>query len=76
MEYALGILVSLIVQAIKKYGGTTTIGTLVALAVVSLIGAGTYVYFVNTPYWDVIVTVILTASTFYALLIKRFESES
>jgi Na+-transporting NADH:ubiquinone oxidoreductase subunit NqrB len=78
MEYALGILVSLVILAIKKFfgGSLNTLGSLLALAVVSLLFGGLYTYFSATAYWDVMVKVIMASQTFYALVVKQFTSSS
>ena len=73
MTYALGVLVSLVVQAIKEYFGTTTFGTYLALAAVSVVFGGIYVVLVNTSYWSTITEVITAAAAFHNLVIRRLE---
>jgi hypothetical protein len=75
MEYALGIVVALIVQAVKKYFSTSGLGTYAALAIVSLVGGGLYVFFSSLSFWPVIVQVIIVASAFHNLLIRPFQSQ-
>lgn len=74
MEYILGTVVSLIVQVLKKKGGLNTIGSMLALLVISLIGGGAYVYLKNTGSWQIIVAVLVNAAAFHELILRRFNS--
>lgn len=73
MEIAIGALVSLIVQFLKKKLGTDTMGTMFAVLMISFIGAAAYVLLVDTPIWQTLLQVIITAGAFYTFIIKRFE---
>jgi hypothetical protein len=76
MEYALGVVVSLIVQAVKKYLGTSGLGSYAVLAVISLVGATLYVFFSSLSFWPVIIQVIIVAAAFHNLLIRPFQSQA
>lgn len=71
MVYFLGVIVSLIVEAIKRWVGTSTPWTYVCLVLVSLIGGWVYVMFQNSSYWETIVQIVTTAAAFHTLLLKR-----
>jgi hypothetical protein len=67
--------VSLIVQGVKQYFGTSGPGTYAVLAIVSVVGAAFYVFFSSLSFWPVIVQVILVAAAFHNLLIRPFQSQ-
>ena len=75
MEIIIGAAVSLVVQAIKKYLGTNTFGSLLAVLVVSLVAAFGYSYLVSTGMWDKLLPIVMAAGGFYAFIIKRFETQ-
>lgn len=75
MDYFLGVAVSLTVEAIKNRYGTNTIGTMLSLLLVSLVGAAGYVYLSSQEYWVTITTVILAASTFHNLVLRQIQSK-
>lgn len=72
-EYLLGVVVSLIVEGVKKWLGTNILGTYTVLLVISLIGAAIYHFLADTIYWQSIVQILVTASAFHNLLLRRFE---
>ncbi len=76
MEIAIiGVAVSFLVQWLKdKFGPSNQWKSLATLAVVCIVAAGAYTYLRATPYWDTIVGILMTASTFYALVLARFQS--
>lgn len=66
-----GVFLSFLVQAIKAKFGTTGIKTkLVTLGLAVLVG-GLFVFIKMTPFFETIVTVLMTSSTVYALFIKE-----
>lgn len=73
MEIALGAIVSLIVQFLKKRLGTDTVGTMFAVLMISFMGAAGYVLLADTDIWPTLMQIIITAGAFYAFIIKRFE---
>ena len=73
MEYLLGVVVSLVVEASKKYLGTDTLGTHAALLAVSIFGAATYVWFRDASFWPLIMQTIMVAAAFHNLILRKFE---
>ena len=73
MEIILGAVVSLITQGIKKYFGTSELGSLAAVVIISLIGAGAYYFLANSIYWETLSQIFISAGAFYAFIIKRFQ---
>lgn len=71
----IGAIVSLIVQAIKKFAGTSEFWTLFAVVVVSLIGGGLWWVAENqTAYWGTFLQILTAAGAVYTFIIKRFET--
>ncbi len=75
MDYFLGIIISFIVEFIKKYFGTTRFGTLLALFIISFLGAGIYTFLSIQDYWTGVMKIIITASAFHNLIIRRMEEK-
>lgn len=76
MEAALafvGILVSLLAQLIKKYTGTTSTGTLLAVAVLAVVGAVGAEYITKAGYMEVLYKILATAGAFYAFIVLNVE---
>lgn len=73
MEIIIGAVVSLIVQFIKRYAGTSEYQTLGMVLLVSFVGAAGYVLLSGTPFWPVIMQVVVVAGAFYAYIIQRFQ---
>lgn len=72
MGYLLGVLVSLIVEGIKRWFGTDTFMTYLVLFGTSLIGAVAYVYFSsNTALWQAFMQTVVVAAAFHGLLLKK-----
>lgn len=75
MEYAIGIVVSLIVEALKRYAGTDSLMTHLMLAAIALVGSSLYVWLsADTMLWQSFVQVVLVASTFHNLILRKMES--
>lgn len=72
MEIVIGALASLVVQFLKTKLGTDTFGTMLAVLMISFVGAAGYVLLVDTAIWPTLLQVIITAGAFYAYIIKRF----
>ena len=73
MEYLLGVVVSLVVEGVKKYAGTSTLGTHLALLFVSLLGAFLWVYFQTfADLWPTLLTVLTVAAAFHNLVLRKF----
>lgn len=73
MEYILGVIVSLIAQAWKRFLGTDTLGTYIGVAAISMLAAGFYVIVKDTSVWPVLVQVLVTAGAFHNFVLRRFE---
>jgi hypothetical protein len=74
MEYVLGVLISLIIQGLKKLGDVGTFETYLVLVAVSVAGAGVYVFLSAQSFWPIIVQIITVAAAFHNLILRRFES--
>lgn len=74
MEYLLGVAVSLVVEAVKKFVKDDPFTTHVVLFAVSVLGAGLYVFFSTQDFWPVIVQVLVSAAAFHNLVLRRFQS--
>lgn len=74
MELITGAIVSLIVEVVKKWTGSTEWATLGILAVLSLAAAGVSVALQGTSYWPMVLQTITTAAGFYALIVQRFKA--
>lgn len=73
MSYAIGAVVSIIVQILKKRFNTQEFETLALVFGGCIIAATLYVFLQGTEYWDTVIQVITTAGAFYAFVIKRLE---
>lgn len=74
MEIIVGAVVSLLVQAIKKYVGTSEYWTLGAVLVISLAAAAVYTALVSAGLWESFVQIVIVAGAFYAYIISRFKN--
>ena len=69
-ELLIGAVISVLVQGLKKW--TKNAYTTIAVAIVLSIGAA-LVFTLAPVWWEGAVAVFVTASAFYAVIIKRFE---
>lgn len=69
----IGAFVSVIVQAIKVYFGTSKTKTILATVVISLVAGAVYYFFKDTKYWQVFLQILAFASMVYNFLIKPIE---
>ena len=69
-----GAVVSLIVQGIKNYAGTSTYGTLASVVVISGLAGWGYFLVKDTSFWPSFVQILTFAGAIYTYLIKRFET--
>lgn len=74
MEILVGVLVSIVVQIIKKYFKTGSWQSWGIALVLSVAGAAIYTMVVDTPIWPVILSTLTTAGAFYSIIISRLES--
>lgn len=75
MEYISGIVVSLIVEGVKKHTKADSFTTHLILFVAAIVGAGVFVWLSSTEFWPVILKVLTSAAAFHNLVIRKFESE-
>lgn len=73
MEIILGATVSILVQIIKKYVGTSKWITLACVLVLSLIAAAVYAFLTTTGMLNKIVPILAYAGAIYTFLIHQFE---
>jgi len=73
MEYILGIIVSLVVQWVKKTLGTDRMKTMFAVLVFSFVAAAVYVLVEGTSIWPMLLRVMTVAGAFYTFIIRNFE---
>ncbi|GEM_PF-3453528 len=74
MEYLLGVVVSIIVEVVKRYFQSNTLGTYVILLIVSVAGATGYYYLVHSAYWSTIGEILTIAAAFHNLVIRRLDA--
>lgn len=76
MELALvfgGVIVSLIIEAIKKYFDGNTFATMTAVVILSLMGGALYTTLTHFGMWESFVGVFISAGAFYAFIIKNIK---
>lgn len=76
MEYILGVVVSIVVEVVKKYVGTSKLGTLTTLLALSLVGGWLFVLVSSTAYWQVLLQVLGAAAAFHNLVIRQYQELS
>jgi hypothetical protein len=74
MELLTGAIVSIVVQIVKKYFGTSEYMTLGVLAVLTIVAAGAYTYLTAAGYWQTALQILITAGAFYTIVIARFNA--
>jgi hypothetical protein len=70
-----GVVVSLIVQVIKKCFGTNRLVTITTCVVLSLIGGAVYTLLNHLGLWEQAVGMFITAGAFYAFIVKSLEAK-
>lgn len=73
MDYILGIVVSLVVEWVKKKGNMSSLGTMVSLLVLSVGVATGYYFLVGSEYWMQIAQIIVSAAGFHNLIIRQLQ---
>lgn len=76
MVYFLGVIVSALVQWLKSVMKTSGYMTMLLLAVVALVASAGYTLLVHVGLWETVATVLLTAGSFYAFIIKTYEDST
>lgn len=77
MELALvfgGVVVSLIIEAIKSHFGGSTTATMTAVVIFSLVGGIAYTLLTHFGLWESFIGVLISAGAFYAFIIKNVKS--
>lgn len=70
IEILLGGVISLIVQAIKKYFGTSMLQTYVAVIVLSFFGGAAYYYLEGTALLEKLISIFTYAGAIYTYLVR------
>jgi len=76
MEIALvfgGVLISLVIQLLKKRLALTSTGVMVTVVVLSLLGGVAYRYLLSYGLWESFIAVITSAGAFYAFILKNIS---
>lgn len=68
-----GVLVSLIVELTKKKFNLNMAGTMVFVAVLSLVGGVAYKVLLAYGMWEAVIGVLAAAGAFYAFIIKNVK---
>lgn len=69
--YLIGVVVSIIVEVIKRYAGTNKLATLGIVLIVSLVGASGYYYVSKTSFFPELLGILTVAGAFYGLIIRN-----
>ena len=75
MEYILGVIVSLLVKYLKSKFGTDGFKTASILVVVSVLGAGVYVWLVSVGYWSVLAQILISAGAFHNFIVRPLSKK-
>lgn len=67
------IVVSLIVQWLKKVFGTSRLTTITIVVILSLVGGAMYYFLTDYGLWEQAVKIMVGAGAFYAFIIKSLE---
>lgn len=70
-----GVVVSLIVQLLKKWFGTSRLVTISICVVLSVVGGLAYTLLNHAGLWEQAVQMFAVAGAFYAFIIKSFEAK-
>lgn len=74
MEIFIAAIVSVIVQLVKKYLGTSNTWTMATLLAISLLAGWGVWALQNTGYWESVVQVGILSAGFWALVIRRIDA--
>jgi hypothetical protein len=70
----IGAAMSVFVQVVKKYFGTSALGTQAIAVVTSLVLASVYYFFKDTSVWAGFLTILATATLVYEYVIAKFSA--
>lgn len=73
MEYILGIVVSLVVEGVKKKVKADSFTTHAVLFLLAIVGAGLFVWASSQDFWPVILKVLTAAAAFHNLVIRKLD---
>ena len=73
MEYALGVLVSAVVELLKKQLGLSKAMIYLSLLILAIVAATTYYFLKATSVWGTVVTIIITAGSFHSFILKNIK---
>jgi len=73
MEYALAVLVSIVVDIAKRFWKTNSLGTYALLAVFALLASSFYVWGSQAIWWEQFVQIVIVASAFHNIILRRLE---
>lgn len=67
----IGVILSFIIEGINRYLEVNSLGAKIITVVASLVIGGLYFAFSQTQIWESVLGVLASASTVYALLLKK-----
>lgn len=73
MEYIIGVIVSLVVQGVKKIAGDNDWLKLAIVLVLSIFASALYYFLKETTFWQTLLQILTTAGATYTFIIRRFE---
>lgn len=73
MEYIIGVIVSLVVQAVKKYAGDSDWLKMAIVLILSIFASAIYYFVKDTAFWQTLLQILTTAGATYTFIIRRFE---
>lgn len=68
-----GIVVSLLVQALKHTFNTGKYGSMLISVIIAFIGAVIYMVLTHFGFWEIFIKILSAATLFYAFIIKAVE---
>ena len=69
-----GVIVSLLVQVLKKIFGTDRLVTITICVVLSVLGGLAYTLLNRVGMWEQAVQIFMVSGAFYAFIVKSFEA--
>lgn len=71
-----GVVISLIISGLQKVFGSGEYSTLAITVILAVVGAGGSMLLQKYGFTESFIQLLTTASTFYALIIRRFDSDA
>jgi len=69
-----GVVVSLIIQGIKKYFGTSRFVTILSTVILSIVGGFAYAWLNKNGMWQQALQILAVSGSFYAFIVKSIET--